>query len=105
MPLSSQSISTCLGMSGLFTLNVQGITQCSLYMDPFNTSTLLSYKREIPNHFKLSETKLVPSSKEPSCFNRPNLFLIHRDLSWCQLHSLLRQLRCRTLRCLVDEPT
>jgi len=69
MPVAPQSISACVGISLLCTVNVQVITKCFPSIDPSNTSTLLTERREIPKHCKAFETKLFPSTKGPSSFN------------------------------------
>jgi hypothetical protein len=67
MPVAPQTISACVGISWLFTVNEQVITKCLPSIDPSNTSTLQTDNREIPKHFKALKTKLFPSTKMPSC--------------------------------------
>jgi len=81
MPVAPQSISAFVGISWLFTVNVQVITTCCPSIDPSNTSTLLTERREIPEHFKAFKTKLLPSTEEQSFFNWPVLFPIPWNLS------------------------
>jgi len=81
MPVAPQSISACVGISWLFTVNVQVITKCFPSIDHSNTSTLLTDKCEIPKHLKPSQTQLLLSTEEPSFFNWPNLFPIPQNLS------------------------
>jgi len=50
-------------------VNVQVMTKLFPSIDPSNTSTLLTERREIPKHFKAFKTKLLPSTEEPSFFN------------------------------------
>jgi len=81
MPVASQSISICVAISWLFTVNEQVITKCLHSIDPSNTSTLLTDNREIPKHFEsiwnktfsvnpsailLVLTESFPDSSEPS---------------------------------------
>jgi len=80
MPVAPQSISAFIGISWLFTVNVQVITKCFPSFDPSNTSTLLTDNCEIPKHFKGFETKLFLSTKAPSCLSWPNLFPIPWNL-------------------------
>jgi len=56
MPVAPQSISPCVDISWLFTVNVQVMTKCFLSIDPSNTSTLPTDKREIPKHLKAFKT-------------------------------------------------
>ena len=92
MPVAPQSINACVGISRSFTVNVQVITKCFPSIDPSNTSTLLTERREIPKHFKALKSKLLPSTAEPSFFNCPALLLIHRNLSRSLFPWLLLQL-------------
>jgi hypothetical protein len=76
IPVALQSINACVGISWLFTVNVQDITKCFLSIDPSDTSTLLTDPREIPKHFKACKTTLFPSTKAPFCVGWHNLFPI-----------------------------
>jgi len=58
-----------VGIPWLFTVKVQVITQCFPPIDPSNTSTTLTDTREIPEHFKPFEAKLLLSTEDPSLFN------------------------------------
>jgi hypothetical protein len=63
MPVAPQSISACVGISWLFTVNNQVITKCLPSVDPSNTSTLLTDNREIPKHFKAFEKNFFRQPK------------------------------------------
>jgi len=81
IPVTLQSISTCVGISWLFIFNVQVITKCFPSTVPSNTSTLLSERHEIPKDFEAFETRVCPSANKPSCFDSLNLFPIPWNLS------------------------
>jgi hypothetical protein len=67
MPVAPQSIGACVGISSLFTVNVEVITKSFPSIDRSNTSTLLTDNRKIPKHFIAFKTKLFLSTKAPSC--------------------------------------
>jgi len=79
IPVELQSISACEGICWLFTVNVQVLTQCVPPINPSNTSTLLTERREIPKDLKAFKTKHFLSTKAPSCLGWPNLFPIPQE--------------------------
>ena len=91
MPVAPQSVSAYVGISWIFTVNVQVIIECFPSIDPSNTSTLLTERFEIPKHFKAYKTNHFPSIKMPSIFHWPNLFLIPWSLTQFLLPWLLLQ--------------
>jgi len=82
MPVALQSISACVGISWSFMVNVQVITKCFPFINPSNTSTLLTERRNIPKHFKAFKTKLYPSTKTPSFLGWIILFPIPQNFPW-----------------------
>jgi hypothetical protein len=63
MPVALQSISACVGIFWLLTVNVQVKTRCFPSIDPSTTTTLQTVNREIPKHFKTFKIKFFRQTK------------------------------------------
>jgi len=112
MPVAAQSIRACVGICSLFVVNMQVITKCFPSIDCFNTSTLLTERRNIPEHFKAFKAKLFCQSKTDLSMTDLIFFRFLRTrpcsyfLNFCP--SCLKPLclfACRTICCPVVKST